>query len=73
LFSPDWRYVGRSHSLAEYRKESVSGLGARAGNVARQLAQLPWFFRNVTIKALLVAHLGKVAKLLGHDGTHWPY
>ena len=72
LVSADWRYVGRSRSLAEYRREPVAGL-ARAGNVGRQLAQLPWFLRNVTIKALLVAHLGKVAKALGHDGTHWPY
>ncbi|HEY3140723.1 MAG TPA: class I SAM-dependent methyltransferase [Acidimicrobiales bacterium] len=72
LFSGRWRYVGRSRSLAEYRAEPVQGL-ARAGNVARQLAQLPWFIRNVTIKALIVAKLPGVAKALGHDGGPWPY
>lgn len=73
LLSGRWRYVGRSRSLAEYRAEPVRG-SARVGNVARQLAQLPWFARNVTIKVLIVAKLPKAAKLLGHtDGDAWPY
>jgi hypothetical protein len=73
LLSGRWRYVGRSRSLAEYRAEPVEGL-ARVGNVARQLAQVPWFLRNVTIKGLLVLKLGPVAKLLGHPaGDAWPY
>jgi len=25
------------------------------------------------IKALIVAHLGRVARILGHDGETWPY
>jgi len=70
--SGHWRYMGRSRSLAEYRKVPVRGT-ARFGNIARQLAELPWFFRNVTIKALLVAKQPRLAKLLGHDGEHWPY
>lgn len=72
MFSGGWRYAGRSRSLAEYRKEPVRG-AARAGNVARQLAQVPWFARNVAIKALVVAHLGRLARALGHDGQTWPY
>jgi predicted O-methyltransferase YrrM len=73
LLSGRWRYVGRSRSLAEYKAEPVEGL-ARVGNVARQLAQVPWFLRNVTIKGLLVLKLGSVAKLLGHPaGDAWPY
>ena len=72
LLSGEWRYVGRSRSLAEYRREPVKGF-ARVRNVGRQLAEVPWFLRNVTIKALMVAHLGRVARLLGHDGEHWPY
>jgi predicted O-methyltransferase YrrM len=73
LFSGRWRYVGRSRSLAEYRAEPVQGL-ARVGNAARQLAQLPWFLRNVTIKTLIVAKLGGVARFLGHKpGEPWPY
>jgi predicted O-methyltransferase YrrM len=73
LFSGRWRYVGRSRSLAEYRAEPVQGVAARAGNLARQLAQVPWFVRNVAIKGLLVAKLVGVAKALGHDGGPWPY
>jgi hypothetical protein len=72
LLSGDWRYVGRSRSLAEYRREPVKG-AARVTNVLRQLAEIPWFIRNVTIKVLLIVKLNKVAKLLGHDGDAWPY
>jgi len=72
LFSGRWRYVGRSRSLAEYRKEPVTGVG-RLTNVGRQLAQVPWFVRNVVIKGLLVAKQPKLAKMLGHDGGPWPY
>jgi hypothetical protein len=43
------------------------------GNAARQLAQVPWFARNVAIKGLVVARLGRLAMALGHDGETWPY
>jgi len=72
VWSGEWRYLGRAQSMTCYRRERLQGL-ARARNVLRQLAQLPWFFRNVVIKLLLVAHLGRVARLLGHDGETWPY
>ena len=72
LVSDGWRYASRSRSLAEYRKQRVAG-AARLANVGRQLVQLPWFTRNLAIKALIVARLGKVARLLGHDGATWPY
>jgi predicted O-methyltransferase YrrM len=72
LLSGRWRYVGRSRSLAEYRAEPVRGV-PRLANIARQLAQMPWFARNVVIKLLIVARLGKVTRLLGHDGGNWPY
>lgn len=71
-FSGSWRYAGRSRSLAEYRRESVAGT-ARVANVGRQLAELPWFARNVVIKVLIVAKLGKLTRLLGHTGDNWPY
>ena len=61
-----------ARSLAEYRREPLAGR-ARLANVGRQLAQLPWFARNVAIKALVVTRLGKLARLLGHDGEAWPY
>jgi predicted O-methyltransferase YrrM len=72
LFSAGWRYVGRSRSLAEYRREPLRGAD-RLANVGRQLAQVPWFARNVVIKLLIVARLPRATKLLGHDGENWPY
>jgi hypothetical protein len=46
---------------------------ARLRNVGRQLAELPWFARNLAIKALLTARLGALTRALGHDGHTWPY
>ncbi len=70
----DFRYVGRCRSLAEYRREPVSG-DRFAGNVARQIADLPWFVRNATIKLLLGTGLRPLTRLLGHRGgciNDWP-
>jgi predicted O-methyltransferase YrrM len=72
LLSRQWRYVGRSRSLAEYRREPMTGR-ARLRNVGRQLAELPWFARNLAVKALLAARLGRLTRALGHDGRTWPY
>ena len=72
MFSGRWRYAGRSRSLAEYVREPLSGT-ARLANVGRQLAQVPWFARNVVIKALITAKVPKAARLLGHTGDNWPY
>ena len=66
-----FRYVGRSGSMVEYRREHL-GLAGRAANLARQAAQLPWFVRNVAVKVLITLRAGRVARLLGSDGT-WPY
>jgi predicted O-methyltransferase YrrM len=55
----DWTYVGRSGSMAEFRH--VRGGLASA---ARQLAQLPWFARNVVVKTLILARLRR---------GPWPY
>lgn len=68
-FGSRWRYVGRTASLAEYRRERP----ARVVNAARQLAQLPWFVRNVIVKVAIVSRLRPLARLMGHRGDHWPY
>ena len=54
-----WRYAGRTGSLAEYVHEPG---GAR--HTARQVAQLPWFARNLFVKVLIVLRLRKGS---------WPY
>lgn len=72
LVSGRWRYDGRSGSLAEYRRTDL-GVGDWARSALAQLAQLPWFVRNVVIKVLIVAKLGGLARLLGHRQATWPY
>ncbi len=63
VFSRRWRYAGRTGSLAEYERSDLAGRD-RAGNVLRQLAELPWFARNLVVKALIVARLRR---------GQWPY
>ena len=62
-FGGRFRFEGRTASLARYRREASEWDGAGA-NAARQLAQLPWFVRNVLVKVAVVL------KLRDDD---WPY
>jgi predicted O-methyltransferase YrrM len=71
-FGSRWRYLGRTSSLAEYRREALSP-GARGVNALRQLAQLPWFLRNVNVKIGIVTGFKPLARLMGHRGDDWPY
>ncbi len=70
LFSRTWQYVGRSRSLTTYR---ATGNARTPGNIARQLGQLPWFAKNVLLKALLTAGVGKALRKLGRTEPEWPY
>jgi hypothetical protein len=72
FFGKGFRYVGRSGSMTEYRRERL-GLGDRLSNAGRQAAQLPWFARNVLIKVLIVAKLGRLTRYLGHREPTWPF
>ena len=68
-----WRYAGRTGSLAEYERVPLRG-AARVREAARQLAELPWFARNVLIKALVLAGQRRLAHRIGLPaGMHWPY
>jgi predicted O-methyltransferase YrrM len=58
-----FRYAGRSGSMTEYRRELITGLD-RLRNAIAQVAQLPWFVRNLVIKVLIVAKLKR---------GPWPY
>jgi hypothetical protein len=75
VLSPWWRYAGRTGSLAEYERPAAPLRGrARVRNTARQLAELPWFARNVAIKALVLARLRGLAQRLGlPPDAQWPY
>jgi Methyltransferase domain len=72
FFGGRYRYVGRSGSMTEYRRQRL-GLGDRLANAGRQAAQLPWFARNVVIKVLIVAKLGRLTRYLGHREPTWPF
>ena len=74
FFGGRFRYLGRSGSLTEY-VATPGGLSpaGRWANAARQAASLPWFARNLAIKALIVAKLGALARGLGHRQQTWPY
>jgi len=60
----DFAYAGRSRSLAEYRRTRPRG-GARLRSALGQLAQLPWFARNVLLKVAIVLRLRR--------SREWPY
>lgn len=68
--SGDWRYAGRTGSLAEYERRASS----RGRELARHLAELPWFARNVAIKVLIVAGRRRWAERIGLEpSAPWPY
>ena len=73
LFGGRFRYVRRSRSLAVYRAKSEMSSKTRVANALRQLAQLPWFVKNLLLKALLSIGLGKLFKLVGRPAPEWPY
>lgn len=68
-----FRYVGRSRSLAEYRADLGTGLAPRAANSLRQVAQLPWFAKNLTVKVLLKVGLGGAIRRLTGRRPEWPF
>jgi hypothetical protein len=72
LAGGSFRYLGRAGSLVRYRREPL-GAADRARNAARQLAELPWFARNLAVKAAIVTGLRPVARALGHRHGPWPY
>ena len=65
-----FRYVGRSRSLTIYRADLHGG---RVSNATRQLAQLPWFVKNLALKVVLKLGLGRLLRRLGREVPEWPY
>jgi hypothetical protein len=70
--SPEWRYEGRSRSLARYTRTPLSG-AERLSNLGGQLAETPWLVRNLLIKVLLTMKLRPVAALFDGGRGEWPY
>ncbi len=68
-----FRYVGRSRSMTIYRADLGRGLRTRVANGARQLAQLPWFVKNVLLKVMLSLRWGRLMRRLGRPVPDWPY
>ncbi len=64
FFGTRFRYVGRSRSMTIYRADLPASPSARVRNAGRQIAQLPWFAKNVGLKVLISV------KLVDGD---WPY
>jgi hypothetical protein len=73
--SSDWRYEGRTGSLAEYtRRVAPASARERLVDLGRHLAELPWFARNVAIKVLVLAGRRRWAERIGLDpAAPWPY
>jgi hypothetical protein len=68
LPSNDLRYLGRVGSLAVFERGRPTTADRR-----QLLAQLPWWLRNLGIKALLRLRLRPVAALVGHHDSADPY
>ena len=66
-----FRYIGRSGTMTQYRREELTPAD-RAANAFRQLLEVPYFARNVLFKLLILAKLRPLVRLLGGTGE-WPY
>jgi len=68
-----FRYVGRSRSLSEYRADLDGVWQSRTFNALRQIAQAPWFIKNLLLKVLLKLRLGGLIRGVTGRPAEWPY
>ncbi len=73
MFGRRFRYVGRARSMTIYHADLDGSLRSRIINALHQMAQLPWFAKNIGLKVLLTIKFGKLLKLLGRAEPEWPY
>ena len=71
FFGGRFRYIGRSNTMTEYRREDLSPLD-RVANGFRQILEFPYLVRNIIFKLLILATLTPVTRWLGGTGE-WPY
>ncbi|MEO7397237.1 MAG: class I SAM-dependent methyltransferase, partial [Ilumatobacteraceae bacterium] len=68
-----FRYVRRSRSLTVYRADLDGSPRDRFVNALRQVAQMPWFVKNLALKVLLTLKVAKVLEQFGRRAPEWPY
>lgn len=68
-----FRYVGRSRSLTEFRADLDGTPTSRWLNALRLAAELPWFAKNLLVKVLITARLGRVLRAVTGREPEWPY
>lgn len=73
FFGSRFRYVGRSRSLVEYRADLGPTWQSRVSNTLRQVAQLPWFAKNLALKILLRFRFGGLLRRVTGHTPEWPY
>lgn len=73
LLGRKFRYVRRARSLAVYSADLDPSRWAQVSNALRQLAQLPWFGKNLLTKALLTLGMGRMFERFGRPRPEWPY
>lgn len=73
FWSSSWRFEGRTRSLSQYRRSTSTALEDRLGDLVAQLAEIPWFVRNLLVKALITVGLRRWTGCLGQPSGEWPY
>ncbi len=73
MFGRRFRYVGRARSMTIYHADLDGSWRSRILNALHQMAQLPWFAKNIGLKVLLTIKFGKLLKMLGRPEPEWPY
>jgi predicted O-methyltransferase YrrM len=73
MFGKRFRYAGRARSLTIYHADLDGGGRSRTLNALAQIAQLPWFAKNLTLKLLLTLKLGTLYERVGRKAPEWPY
>jgi hypothetical protein len=73
MFGRRFRYVGRARSMTIYHADLDGSWRSRILNALHQMAQLPWFAKNIGLKVLLTIKFAKLLKMLGRPEPEWPY
>jgi predicted O-methyltransferase YrrM len=73
VFGSAFHYIGRTGSLAEYRREPLAGAAARGRNAGRQLVEAGYFARMLLVKGALTVGAYPLARAVGHRSRDWPY